>query len=149
MDFENATGPALEVDPTGADVRDGTSLVTVIWGINLTAFILVGLIVPLRVIVRCTVTRNFFNDDVLVIVAALFTFGICSLLPIVHGSAPQLFPASWFESLKLTSLSATDSGLGQHSWNIDADLLPENTKSLLQVGNAENVRWTVANTCLW
>ncbi|GKT97106.1 hypothetical protein Ct61P_14956 [Colletotrichum tofieldiae] len=120
MDFENATGPALEVDPTGVDVRDGTNLVTVIWGVNLTAFILVGLIVPLRVIVRCTVTRNFFNDDVLVIVAALFTFGICSLLPI-----------------------------GQHSWNIDADLLPENTKSLLQVGNAENVRWTVANTCLW
>ncbi|KAK2027618.1 hypothetical protein LX32DRAFT_721920 [Colletotrichum zoysiae] len=87
-----------------------TNLVKVIWGVNLTAFILVGLTVPLRVIVRCTVTRNFFSDDVLVIIAAIFTFGMCSLLPL-----------------------ATDFGLGQHSSDIDSAVLADNTKNLLQL----------------
>ncbi|OBR09740.1 Plasma membrane protein [Colletotrichum higginsianum IMI 349063] len=123
MDFENATGPGLEVVSTdGANMNDTkTNLVTVIWGVNLTAFVLVGLLVPLRVIVRCTITRNFFSDDVLVIIAALFTFGICSLLPI-----------------------ATDLGLGQHSQDIDAELLPDNTKSLLQLIFIANILYPCA-----
>ncbi|KAJ0158202.1 hypothetical protein CTA2_12088 [Colletotrichum tanaceti] len=123
MDFEYETGPGLEVvSAVGANANDTkTNLVTVIWGVNLTAFILVGLLVPLRVIVRCTITRNFFSDDVLVIIAALFTFGICSLLPI-----------------------ATDLGLGQHSRDIDAELLPENTKSLLQLIFIANILYPCA-----
>ncbi|KAF6824877.1 plasma membrane protein [Colletotrichum musicola] len=86
------------------------NLVTVIWAVNLTAFILVGLLVPLRVIVRCTVTRNFFSDDVLVIIAALFTFGICSLLPI-----------------------ATDLGLGQHYWNLDLEVRQDDTRDIMML----------------
>ncbi|KAL0935648.1 plasma membrane protein [Colletotrichum truncatum] len=93
-----------------ADSSDKSNLVAVVWAVNLTAFILVGIIVPLRVIVRCTVTRNFFSDDVLVIIAALFTFAICSLLPI-----------------------ATDLGLGQHYWNLDVEVLPDSTRNLMLI----------------
>ncbi|OHF01596.1 hypothetical protein CORC01_03086 [Colletotrichum orchidophilum] len=110
MNSEFANGSELEVVQTGEDVGDKRSLVAVVWAVNLTAFVLVGIIVLVRIIVRCTVTRNFFSDDVLVIIAALFTFAVCALLPI-----------------------ATDLGLGQHYWNLDAEFLPDNTKSLLQL----------------
>ncbi|KAK1454758.1 hypothetical protein CMEL01_03518 [Colletotrichum melonis] len=110
MNSELANGSDLQVVRTGGGTGDKRSLVTVVWAVNLTAFVLVGIIVPLRIIVRCTVTRNFFSDDVLVIISALFTFAVCALLPI-----------------------ATDLGLGQHSWNLDAEFLPDNTKSLLQL----------------
>ncbi|OLN85422.1 hypothetical protein CCHL11_07979 [Colletotrichum chlorophyti] len=121
MAAEFANETAAEIPPSGFDVTDKSSLVTVVWAVNLTAFILVGLIVPVRVIVRCTVTRNFFSDDVLVIIAALFTFAICSLLPI-----------------------ATDLGLGQHFWNIDAERLSANTQSLLQLAFIANTLYSCA-----
>ncbi|KAK1462400.1 hypothetical protein CCUS01_08586 [Colletotrichum cuscutae] len=105
MNSELANGSDLQVVRTGGGTGDKRSLVTVVWAVNLTAFVLVGIIVPLRIIVRCTVTRNFFSDDVLVIISALFTF----------------------------AMPATDLGLGQHSWNLDAEILPDNTKSLLQL----------------
>ncbi|KAF4834397.1 hypothetical protein CGCTS75_v003189 [Colletotrichum tropicale] len=106
---------------TSGEVTDKSNLVTVIWAVNLTAFVLVGLFLPVRVIVRCTVTRNFFSDDVLVIIAALFTFGICSLLPI-----------------------AMDWGLGQHYWNLDLEVLPENTRNLTMIMFIENTLYPCA-----
>ncbi|KDN64267.1 hypothetical protein CSUB01_01360 [Colletotrichum sublineola] len=115
MDLENANGPRLD------EVGGPNTLVTTIWGVNLTAFIFVGIIVPLRVVVRCTVTRKFFNDDVLVIIAAIFTFGICSLLPL-----------------------ATDLGLGQHSSDIDAADLADNTKYLFQLLFIANILYPCA-----
>ncbi|KAK2058249.1 hypothetical protein LY76DRAFT_616619 [Colletotrichum caudatum] len=101
---------SLDATRSHAACQSVSNLVKVIWGVNLTAFILVGLAVPLRVIVRCTVTRNFFSDDVLVIVAAIFTFGICSLLPV-----------------------AIDFGLGQHSSDIESAVSVDDTKNLLQL----------------
>ncbi|KAK1991661.1 hypothetical protein LX36DRAFT_336238 [Colletotrichum falcatum] len=121
MDLGNATGPGLDAVSNDIGTGGAANLVTVIWGVNLTAFVLVGLIVPLRVIVRCTVTRDFFGDDVLVIIAALFTFGICSLLPL-----------------------ATDFGLGQHSSGIDAAVLDENTRKLLQLLFFANILYPCA-----
>ncbi|KAF9872490.1 integral membrane protein [Colletotrichum karsti] len=118
----NATtnGTSTTVGISG-DPSDKSNLVTVIWAVNLTAFILVGLVVPIRVIVRCTVTRNFFSDDVLVIIAALFTFGICSMLPI-----------------------ATDVGLGQHYWNLDLELLPDDTRNLMMLVFIANILYPCA-----
>ncbi|KAK1975183.1 hypothetical protein LZ30DRAFT_668989 [Colletotrichum cereale] len=121
MDFDNVTGPELDVVSNDFSTSSAANLVTVIWGVNLTAFVLVGILVPLRVIVRCTVTRNFFSDDVLVIVAAVFTFGICSLLPL-----------------------ATDFGLGQHSSDIDSAVLADNTKNLLQLLFIANILYPCA-----
>ncbi|EFQ33610.1 uncharacterized protein GLRG_08539 [Colletotrichum graminicola M1.001] len=121
MDFENATGPGLDAVSGQAETSGATNLVNIIWGVNLTAFVLVGLTVPLRVIVRCTVTRDFFSDDVLVIIAALFTFGICSLLPL-----------------------ATDLGLGQHSSDIDSSVLVDDTKNLLQLLFIANILYPCA-----
>ncbi|KAK1569855.1 uncharacterized protein LY79DRAFT_527950 [Colletotrichum navitas] len=121
MDFGNATGSGLDAVSSEVKTSGATNLVAIIWGVNLTAFVLVGLTVPLRIIVRCTVTRDFFSDDVLVIIAALFTFGICSLLPL-----------------------ATDFGLGQHSSDIDAGVLVENTKNLLQLLFIANILYPCA-----
>ncbi|KXH57653.1 hypothetical protein CNYM01_07377 [Colletotrichum nymphaeae SA-01] len=116
MNSELANGLNLQVVRTGGGTGDKRSLVTVVWAVNLTAFVLVGIIVPLRIIVRCTVTRNFFSDDVLVIISALFTF----------------------------AMPATDLGLGQHSWNLDAEFLPDNTKSLLQLSFIANTLYPCA-----
>ncbi|TEA13385.1 hypothetical protein C8034_v004418 [Colletotrichum sidae] len=134
MYLEHDNGPQMLVDTVNATLTNTTTTTTisstntdksnlgsVIWAVNLTAFVLVGLLVPLRVIVRCTVTRNFFSDDVLVIIAALFTFGICSLLPI-----------------------ATDLGLGQHRWNIDPDVLSDDTRNLLLLMFIANVLYPCA-----
>ena len=77
------------------DFSDKTSLAPSIWHVNLTFIVLVGVVVSLRIFTRAYMTKHFFADDWLAVVAAAFI----------------LVSAS-------TALVATKYGLGLHVWNL-------------------------------
>ncbi|KAK3365498.1 hypothetical protein B0T24DRAFT_723232 [Lasiosphaeria ovina] len=77
------------------DLSDRSTSAPVIWRVNLTFIVLVGVVVSLRIFTRAFITRHFFADDVLAVFAAIFT----------------LVSAS-------TALAATEYGLGMHVWNL-------------------------------
>lgn len=77
------------------DFSDKTSLAPSIWHVNLTFIVLVGVVVSLRICTRAYITKHFFADDWLAVIAAAFI----------------LVSAS-------TALVATKYGLGLHVWNL-------------------------------
>src|SRR5689334_8856791 len=79
----------------GYDITDQSSLVSMVWNVNITFIVLVSVFMLLRLYTRARITHQFFVDDVLAILAA-----ICILV----SSA--------------TAMSATQYGLGKHVWNI-------------------------------
>ncbi|KAK0629461.1 hypothetical protein B0T17DRAFT_457636, partial [Bombardia bombarda] len=77
------------------DLSDKSTLAPAIWQVNLTFIVLVGVVVSLRIFTRAYITRHFFVDDILAVVAAIST--------LVSSS---------------TALAATRYGLGMHVWNL-------------------------------
>lgn len=97
------------------DFTEKTTLAPVIWRVNLTFMVLVGVVVSLRVFTRAYMTKHFFADDVLTIIAAAFI----------------LVSAS-------TALVATNYGLGLHVWNLPQPMF-ENITQCVQVS------WSAGN----
>ncbi|KAM7185221.1 hypothetical protein V8F20_011903 [Naviculisporaceae sp. PSN 640] len=91
------------------DFTDKTTLAPAIWVVNLTFIILVSLVVSLRVFTRAFLTKHFFVDDWLTIIAATFI----------------LLSAS-------TALVATKYGLGLHVWNLPQPIF-ENIRTCVQL----------------
>ena len=94
------------------DFNDKSSLASLVWRVNITFIVLVGIVVSMRVFTRAYMTRQFFIDDYLVVFAALFT--------IVSAT---------------TSLVATRYGLGSHVWNLTPPIenMMEDIKHCVQV----------------
>ena len=82
-------------DLSGVDLSDKTSLAPDIWRVNLPLIVLVGVVVSLRVFTRAYLTGHLFVDDILAIMATVFTLGSAS-----------------------TALIGTRYGLGNHVWNL-------------------------------
>ncbi|KAM7194241.1 hypothetical protein V8F33_007387 [Rhypophila sp. PSN 637] len=104
------------------DFTDKSTLTPAIWNVNLTFIVLVSVVVSLRVFTRAYMTKHFFADDVLTIIAAVF---------IIVSAA--------------TALAATKYGLGLHVWNLPQPMF-ENITQCVQLMFVAHIFYAAAST---